>query len=162
MAFPTELLGKLWHTTSVERYRQIVNDGSISPNPPIEDSERWKTNRGPDYYPYVRTLGGVSLFDFNNFNEDQYSEEYPLSNWTFFVPYTKRWKASVWIEINRKMILGNFISGQELLLRWKQEEAYKHTFMPIIEAAHIGLLPITAFGKILISHSNYPNLKEFT
>jgi len=161
MTFPKELIGKLWHTTSVERYEQILVSGDILPNPPIDDSERWKTNKGSDLFPYVRILGGVSLFDFDNFDEDDYSEKYPICSWSTFVPYTKKWKESVWIEIQQEKIIDNYISGHELLLRWKKDEAYKHTFMPLIEAAHLGPIPTSAFGEILISRSENSKLVEY-
>ena len=30
------------------------------------------TGEGKEHYPYVRTLGGISLFDFNQFEPDSY------------------------------------------------------------------------------------------
>src|ERR1035438_4494083 len=59
--------GGLWHTTRPERFDRILSTGAILPEPDILDSERW-ANAGPEHYPYVRTLGGVSLFDFDGFN----------------------------------------------------------------------------------------------
>jgi len=79
--FPNLLRGRLWHTTSFDRYQKIVESGFILPSPPVPDDERWGTIQGPDYYPYVRLLGGVSLFDFNGFDPDSYGEKYPLSTW---------------------------------------------------------------------------------
>jgi len=75
-----ELKGSLWHTTNLSRFKQIVKDGGISPHPPVPDEERWCTNAGPDGYHFVRTLNGVSLFDFENFDEVSYSERCPSSS----------------------------------------------------------------------------------
>src|SRR5882672_4084889 len=63
----TRLLGGLWHTTYPERFDGILKTGAILPEPVIPDADRWATSRGREHYPYVRMLGGVSLFDFNQF-----------------------------------------------------------------------------------------------
>ena len=48
------------------------------PYPDVPDGERWGTSHGPDYYPYVRTLVGISLFDFNEFDAVMYSNGAPV------------------------------------------------------------------------------------
>ena len=155
MAFPKELLGSVWHTTSIERFRQILLDKAILPEPPtITDSERWKASKGADLYPYVRMIGGVSLFDFRGFDEDKYSRDYPLSSWAEFVPRLRKWKTAVWIEIDINAVSKNLILGHDLVAKWKEQGAYKHTIMPIIEVAHVGPLPISAFQRILTYSEN--------
>jgi hypothetical protein len=148
--FPSVLHGRLWHTTSLERYQMIITEGYILPEPPIPDEQRWKTCRGPHYYPYVRSLSGVSLFDFEGFAPDNYSEEYPNSRWRAFVPYREAWGQAVWIELDRRAIAKGFINGKMLLERRDQEGALRHDIMPIIEAAHLGPIPIAAFRRVLI------------
>ena len=155
MSFPSKLRGSVWHTTSLERYKQIVIDKAILPEPPtIKDSERWKTGGGPEGYPYVRKLGGVSLFDFRKFDKDKYSQKYPFSSWRTFVPKVKDWHTAVWIKIDIKAVSENLIFGSELINQWKTQEAYRHSIMPIIEIAHIGPLPSSAFQKILTFSEN--------
>jgi hypothetical protein len=139
------LRGRLWHTTSPERYQMIMETGSILPNPPIPEQEKWSAFRGAEFYPYVRSLGGVSLFDFEEFNHKSYSTNYFQSNWREFVPFRRTWRQSVWIEINRQKIADAFISGEMLLAKWKLDAAYHHSIMPIIEAAHIGPISLDAF-----------------
>ena len=78
----------------------------------LPDSERWSTKAGPEWYPYVRTLGGVSLFDLREFEPDSYRERCPLSTWTEFVPYREDWKASIWIEIDVGLLGRNFVGGR--------------------------------------------------
>jgi hypothetical protein len=80
-----ELCGRIWHTTTEERFEGILRSGEISPEPDIPASDRWSTGLGPEHYPYVRSLGGVSLFDFRQFNAQAYSKKYPLSQWRAFV-----------------------------------------------------------------------------
>ena len=72
-----ELCGGLWHITHPDRFKSILNSNAILPEPDIPEGARYCTGLGKDHYPYVRTLGGVSLFDFNRFDPDAYTEEYP-------------------------------------------------------------------------------------
>ena len=148
------LIGHLWHTTHPGRFVSILEDEAILPEPDIPESDRWKTSMGPEYYPYVRKLGGVSLFDFNNFDQKNYSEKHRLCTWREFVPFQSAWGSAIWIEIDREAVKDYLISGCELLVRWKQEEAYHHTIMPYIEAAHIGMIPSASFSRdLLVSDS---------
>lgn len=82
-----ELLGGLWHTTHPDRFEMILRSAAILPEPDIPDNERWSTFEGPKFYPYVRTIGGVSLFDFDGFEPENYGRKYPMSSWSYFVPY---------------------------------------------------------------------------
>jgi hypothetical protein len=91
------LRGGVWHTTSRDRYHAILQTGSILPEPPISDSERWGTGLGTTGCPYVRSLGGVSLFDFSDFDAEVYSNDYPVSSWREFVPYRSTWGEAIWI-----------------------------------------------------------------
>ena len=142
--FISILLGGLWHTTVPERFNQIQQSGEILPEPPIADDLRWKTLNGPENYSFVRTLGGVSLFDFLHFDPATYSEKCPLSNWDHFVPFQNKYGEAIWIEIDREKVLDKLILPVQLVKKWKDESAYKHTLMPCIEAAHIGPLPMTS------------------
>ncbi len=158
--FPHVLGGRLWHTTKPERYQMILDAGCILPNPPISDQERWKTGQGPDFYPYVRLLDGVSLFDFEGFNPEHYSKKYPLSSWREFVPYRRTWGQAVWIEIDKQFIVEGFISGEQLLAKWKQDKAYRHPIMPIIEAAHLGSIPLEAFRRVFKCGYDTPGFEK--
>ena len=145
-----ELCGGLWHTTRPDRFQNILADGSIVPEPKIPNSDRWKTSQGTDHYPYVRMLGGVSLFDFDQFNAERYTEQFPMSSWYEFVPYPPSWGCSVWIEIHRGLVAHQLISGPDLVARWESDKAYGHSIMPRIEAAHLGPLPRTAFKRAFL------------
>lgn len=145
-----ELYGRLWHTTHPDRFEGILISGLVLPEPDIPDGDRWKTSQGKDYYPYVRTLGGVSLFDFDQFDPESYAEKCPMSSWYEFVPYRTDWGRSVWIEIDREQVAPQVISGSDLVARWKSAKAYQHSIMPYIEAAHLGPLPRTAFRRAFL------------
>jgi len=142
------LRGSVWHTTNSERYKGILSARAILPEPPIPDRDRWGTGVGTIGCPYVRSIGGVSLFDFRDFDSEVYSEKYPISSWREFVPYRSAWGEAIWIEIDATQLIPGFISGREILDRWKAEQATSR-FMPLIEAAHIGALPIKAFRRVL-------------
>ena len=142
------LRGSVWHTTNSERYKDILLERAILPEPPIPDRDRWGTAVGTIGCPYVRSIGGVSLFDFRDFDSEVYSEKYPISSWREFVPYRSAWGEAIWIEIDVSQLIPGFISGREILDRWKAEHA-TNRFMPLIEAAHIGALPSKAFRQVL-------------
>ncbi len=145
-----ELRGGLWHTTHPERFKAILARGAILADPAVPDADRWGTSQGPDHYPYVRTLGGISLFDFDRFDAETYSERCPSSSWSEFVPYPQHWGCSVWIEIDRVQVSSHLISGPDLVARWKADSGYGHKIMPYIEAAYLGCLPRTAFKRAFL------------
>ena len=145
-----ELNSRLWHTTHPDRFSAILKSGGISPEPDIADSDRWKTSQGKEFYPYVRIIGGVSLFDFNDFDPESYEQSYPMSSWQTFVPFRRDWGSSVWIEINRERVADQVISATELVAKWNSDQAYRHTIMPYIEAAHLGFLPRGAFRRAFL------------
>ena len=151
-----KLQGRLWHTTHPDRFQGILNCGAILPEPPIPATSRWKTARGQEGYPYVRTIGGVSLFDFDRFQPQSYSIDYPLSTWRTFIPFREDWGTAIWIEINRAQITHQLISATDLLARWKADGAYGNALMPCIEAAVIGELPASAFlGAFVVNEGDY-------
>ena len=158
------LQGKLWHTTSKSRFEGIREYGSILVNPPenlVPNGERWHTGEGPIHYPCVRYLGGVSLFDFHDFCPDTYDHEYPSSTWQTFVPICSQcgWDSAVWLEIDREKVSDAFISGEKLLKTWNEDKLHKHTLMPIIEAAHLGDLPISAVARVLLYKQGWAEFK---
>jgi hypothetical protein len=157
-----ELCGRLWHTTHLDRFKSILMTGAILPEPDIPDVDRYCTGGGKEHYPYVRTLGGISLFDFDQLAPDDfddanphgYARRCPSSSWGTFVPYRTDWGCSVWIEIDRERVAARFISGSDLLATWKSASAYGHNIMPEIEAAHLGPIPLAAFRRAFLVDKN--------
>lgn len=161
MNFPEELLNGIWHTTNIERFHKIMETGYIAAEPDIPNKDRWKANSGSEYYPYVRSVGGISLFDFRYFEEEKYSKDYPLSNWHIFVPFFKEWEASIWIEIDYEALENNFLTGKYLIDQWNEQKAYNHTIMPIIEAASLISIPVSLFKRIMISSSEHRDFQPY-
>lgn len=93
-ALHDRLQGGLWRTTHPRRFLSIIASGALRVEPDLPNSERWKAQR-PEYYPFVRLLGGVSLFDFANFNVERYSETHPMSSWHTFVPHRQDWGVAI-------------------------------------------------------------------
>jgi hypothetical protein len=141
-----QLQGRVWHTTNADRFQKILASGAILAEPEMPDSDRWSTSQGSRWYPYVRAIGGVSLFDFRHFDSVRYSNVYPASSWREFIPYRNEWKEAVWIEIDFVKLGDLFISGVDLLNRWNRDKV-GNRIMPEIEAAHLGRLPSTAFKR---------------
>lgn len=148
-----ELWGGVWHTTHPERFLSILDDGEILPEPQIPDGDRWGTACGPELHPFVRSIGGVSLFDFRNFNPITYQENYPLSMWRTFAPYRSEWAGAVWLEVEHEKIEPAFISGPELVARWKKVNELGRKIMPHIEAAHIGNLALSNIRRAIFIRS---------
>lgn len=148
--FPEVLREGIWHTTSVDGFEGILAAGGILPEPPIADKDRWGTAFGPRLYPFVRSIGGVSLFEFSGFDEVAYEQQYPFSMWKTFVPCFSQWDEAIWIELDRSAIKDNFIDGKALVERWKWQGELGRKLMPMIEAAHIGLVPISVFHRVLV------------
>lgn len=151
----------LWHVTHPCRVPDIVQAGALLVEPDIDNSERWKTGRGPDYYPFVRHLGGVSLFDFQGFDATRYSETHPMSSWQTFVSHMRDWGGAVWIEIDRDALADNLVSADDLVALWDRDGNRQHTIMPRIEAAHIGDLPASAFCSAFLTWARGTQVREF-
>lgn len=100
-----ELWGGVWHTTRPDRFLSILDDGAILPEPSIPNGERWGIALGPDLYPFVRSIGGVSLFDFRGFAPVTYQEKYTVSMWRTFVPYRQDWAGAIWLEVDHKKFI---------------------------------------------------------
>ena len=142
MKFPSELFGSVWHTTSLERYSMIVGDGCIKANPDIPDSERWGTKLGEKYFPFVRSLGGISVFDFRDFDAG-------ATDWATFVPCRTEWQSAVWIEVDISKLGDSFKSAQSIRQLWHQMGSTRK-FITQIEGAVIGSIPTLAFKQVLV------------
>jgi hypothetical protein len=151
----------VWHTTSEERCRRILASGAILPEPPdLPQSERWGTPLGTPQCGYIRSLGGVSLFEFVDFDAETYSKRFPASSWATFVPMRREWGHAVWIHINREQLGQNFISAADVDARSRAEKNTRR-YMPMIEAACIGSIPTTAFLRAFVVRSGSGNLTPF-
>ena len=154
------LHGKLWHTTNPDLFLMIMASGGLMPEPSIDNARRWMTSRGPKYYPFVRKIGGVSLFDFQAFDPVRYDETHPLSTWRTFVPHMEAWGGAVWIEIDRTRIAPQLVSADEVVRLWHEGGHHRHTIMPRIEAACVGNVSCEVFSSAFLTWASGERVSE--
>ncbi len=154
------LHGRLWHTTRPDRVPAIIETGALMAEPDIPNSERYCTGAGPKGYPFVRSIGGVSLFDFYEFDAEAYSDQFRVCSWATFVPHHDTWGGAAWIEIDREAVSTSFVAGDEVVRRWKQGYLGRNV-MPYIEAAFIGDLPVSAFRAAFLTWDRGRQVREF-
>lgn len=134
----------IWHITLPNRYESILADREIRPEPKnVRDVERYGTLKGVEGYPYVRSIGGVSLFDFDGFDPIARSDHSCGRAWHTFVPYPSTWDSAIWLEITRTAVAPNLVSAAELKEGWEKGNQGRK-LIPEIEIAHRGPLPIIA------------------
>jgi hypothetical protein len=132
------LLGSFWHTTSYVRFRGIIQSGLIMVDPPLPEAERYGG------MPFVRSLGGVSLFDFpSNFNFEEYEADLPGNSIGEFIPFKRSWGNSIWLRIDSDMVRDALKSGMEIRTLWRETGSTRR-FMAQVEGAHIGDIPLAA------------------
>lgn len=138
-----EIRSGFWHTTPEDRFNKIMKQGEISPDPYLPEK-----TKDPEKFSYVRSLGGVSLFDLRDFDPISYSIRCPSSSWHVFIPILQNCDSAIWIEILEELLPAPIVSGKDLYQKQNDENAHKHKIMPFIEAAYIGGIPSKAFGRI--------------
>ncbi|WP_414898535.1 hypothetical protein [Rhodovulum sp. YEN HP10] len=158
----SRLHGGLWHTTRPDRLLSIVEVQAILVEPDIHNRERSNTANGPKNYPISRTIGGISLFDFDGFDPESYEKQFPVSSWHFFVPYVRRWQGAVWLEIERDVVREQLVSPTALLRKWKEERLYGHNILPALEATHVGDVPTSAISSAFLTWDDGREVREFS
>lgn len=137
-----ELWGGVWHTTHPERFLSILDDGAVSPDPPFSDHNG----------TFAQSLGGVSLFDFREFDPIKYSVTHTVSAWRSFVPYQRRWAGAVWLEVGHESAEKALISAENLIEKWHKWKK-KPNILPRLEAAHIGNLALSNIHRAILIRS---------
>lgn len=131
-----------WHTTPEDRFNEIMKQGKISPAPDLPEK-----TKDPEKFSYVRSLGGVSLFNLRDFDPISYSIRCPSSSWRAFIPILQNCDSAIWVEILENILPTPIVSGPALLDMWRSSGNVRRV-MPHIEAAYIGSIPMHAFGRI--------------
>ncbi|MDX8462133.1 hypothetical protein [Mesorhizobium humile] len=150
------LQGRLWHAPHPDRFLQVLDTGAIVAHPEIPRSKLWGGT------PLVRALDGVSLFEFANFDVEEYELKYPSSSWGYFIPHHLNWGVAVWIEIDRQSIADTYRSPSSLLQQWKDEERQAQRIMPGIEAACLGNVPLAAFRSAFVTWDNGREVRDLS
>gem|GEM_PF-5727473 len=72
---------------------------------------------GSRWYPFVRHIGGFSLFDFPiGFDLASYRQLCPSSSLEAFIPYTPEWCHAVWLEIDEERQREALLTGRRFVL----------------------------------------------
>jgi hypothetical protein len=155
------LRGGLWHVTKPDRFIKIQESGFILVEPDIPDEDRWSTRDGRNSYPYVRYIGGISLFEFSkNFDLEAYRQRCPASSLEAFIPFPSNWGEAVWLEVDQSSLGDSFISAEDIWVKQDIERAWRHRLMPFVEAAHIGNLPIRSINRAYYLNGHCTNWRE--
>lgn len=152
------LHGGLWHSTRPDRVPAIFSSGEIMVEPDIGEKDRWGSRDNPTF---VRKIGGISLFDFDGFEPEQYAVSHPVSSWGYFVPHRDDWKGASWLKIDRAAISNSFVSPDEVVERWRMTGSYAHNVMPRIEAAHIGNMPVSVISSAFLTWDRGREVRGF-
>ncbi|AYO14234.1 hypothetical protein D0812_07375 [Vibrio owensii] len=136
---PPQLRGKVWHSTSIENAKSIVGCGAILAEPELSETKRW----GSATQLFVRSIGGISLFDFRLPNSHSSGL---LSR---FVPCKVDLIRTVWFEIDLSKLGSSFLSAEDTRLRWINA-GMNTQYMPKLEAASLCAIPISCIKTVYV------------
>ena len=140
------LANKLWHATHVEKALVIVADGEIRP-----DAVGKYTNG------YCRSLGGVSLFDFRNGDEN--ARRVVHCGWTRWLGGHHEYgedEIGVWFDLN-PALASPHIAESAIYAHFRANRTYDENDnllvrdpMPRCEGCHFGSIPLDAVNGLLL------------
>jgi leucyl-tRNA synthetase len=143
---PTELKSKVWHSTSIENATSIVRQGFILAEPDIDQAKFWG-GKSERVYPFVRSIGGISLFDFRLPSSHVSKILYN------FIPCKSGCTQTVWFGIDVSRLGDLFLSADETRIRW-MESGMNRQYMPKLESTSLCPIPISCINSIYISRKN--------
>jgi len=131
------LNGRLWHATSADGLSGILHDRAIRADAATKHSTA-----------YVRSIGGVSLFDLA---EPDIGIHPVAAHWSDWL--RDRTGTPYWLEVDRAAVADQFIGTRETYRRWQERlDAGGMTATRLIaniEAAHIGSIPLCQVNAII-------------
>ncbi|MCY4498932.1 MAG: hypothetical protein OXC14_16825 [Rhodospirillaceae bacterium] len=138
------LVHRLWHATSIEGLRAILNDGCI---------RAVKENVGTKYRvaPLMLARGCVSLFDFGPTAGSAWLLRAQYRNWGGYLCGQYEDKAMIWLELDRDLFTDRLIPAGEV--RKIAAANRGENVIPGIEAGHRGPVPLATLRAALIFYS---------
>lgn len=128
------LKGGLWHATARKGLAGIASAGRI------------EAAVGSRYIgAFSRAVGGISLFDFGKSAVDNWGQ---FHNWSGWFGHQQQARVAVWIELDRRKIFKRLLDAKQANDSWKTDMA--RTFIPGVEACHIGPIDADAFKQVLL------------
>ena len=139
------LVHRLWHATSIQGLRAILNDGSIRV---VEE------NVGTKYRvaPLMHARGCVSLFDFGPTAGPAWLLKAQYRNWRGWLSGEYDDKAMIWLELDRDLTADNVIpagKARQIAKAFPAEQV-----IPGVEAGHHGPVPLSSLRGALIFYSH--------
>ena len=140
-----DLNHRLWHATSTEGLKIIVETGEIRIGNCYENS-------------LCRYLGCVSIFDFGPTAED--CDQY--HNWNAWFGHEQISRVAVWLEIDRDATANKVNDAGKTLKIRHDKKLYAKRFIPGVEAGHKGVIPLTVLiGALLIDQHDLNKFERF-
>lgn len=138
------LVHGLWHATSIEGLRAILNDGYIRA---VEE------NVGPKYRvaPLMLARGWVSLFDFGPTAGPAWLLQEQYENWGGWLCGQYEDKAMIWLELDQDLTADSVVPAGEV--RKMAEANPGENVIPGVEAGHRGPVQLAALRGALIFYS---------
>ena len=138
------LMHRLWHATSIQGLRAILNEGCIRV---VEE------NVGTKYRvaSLMHARGCVSLFDFGPTAGPACLLQAQYRNWGGWLSGEYDDKAMIWLELDRDLAAGNVIPAGEVRQIAKANPCKQ--VIPGVEAGHRGPVPLSSLRSALIFYS---------
>lgn len=136
---------RLWHATSLEGLKGIVESGEI------RVGDRYENSLG-------RHLGCVSIFDFGPTAKDY--DQY--RNWNAWFGHEQKSRVAVWLEIDRDATADKVNDAETTRTIWHENKLYKKRLIPGVEASYKGVIPLSVLkGALLIDQHDLIEFKYF-
>jgi len=157
---PKELLNEVCHTTTLNSFLNIYETGFILINPDstMLEYKKYGNVNCPNNDTYVRSLGGISVFDFKNFSIKAY-DRYVNNTWEVlsadlyrFLPNHIRNESdglSVWIVIDTTKS-NTYRDRNVLYEEWQSAAKNGLQFIPKVEATFFENIPVQWVKKVCI------------
>ena len=138
------LVHRLWHATSIQGLRAILNDGYIRV---VEE------NVGAKYRiaPLMLARGCVSLFDFGPTVGPAWLLQAQYRNWGGWLSGHYDDKAMIWLELDRGLTADRVIPAREVRRIAKANPTEQ--VIPGVEAGHCGPVPLTSLRGALLFYA---------
>lgn len=161
------LLDTVCHTTTVASFLKIYESGYIKgePNQKTLEHKIYSNCLDMNNTTYVRSIGGVSLFDFKNFSlqeYDTYFKEGSYGELYRFLPMHQRNEKdgmSIWLVIGGNYT-DKYIDRLSLKNMWEKQK--NSMFMPNVEATILEDIPINWIKKVIVYKAENKEVLEMS
>ncbi|ENX05966.1 hypothetical protein [Acinetobacter courvalinii] len=149
------LLNSVCHTTTVSSFIKIYESKYIyvHPAPEMLEHEKYGNVNCPNNNTYVRSLNGISLFDFEDFSLEKYDNFFKpgYGDLYRFLPIHERNRKdqiSIWLIID-VTLTNKYVNREKLYSQWNSQSK-NGKFMPKVEAAILEDIPIAWVKEVFV------------